>query len=155
MSAEVVTAVVSLGGVALGGLLSFVVQHSATRTAVRAEQQKQAIALAETRRAERLAHLERYVTCAAAAERVAFSRPAEWGPGDEAHDQAQLVMQQMWVVSSLLQVVFPDEVHAAAEAYGRRLNRAVWDGVPDLEAFYPQLDEVRHAFLVAARAALG
>jgi hypothetical protein len=154
MSAEVVTAVVSLGGVALGGLLSFLVQHSTTRTAARAEQRKQDAALAESRRAERLTQLERYVTCAAAVERAAFSRPAEWGPGDEDHDHALVVSQQMWVASSMLRVVFPGAVHAAAEVYGHRLNRALWDGVPDLAALYPELDVLRDTFLTTARGAL-
>ncbi|MBB2947102.1 hypothetical protein FB565_006870 [Actinoplanes lutulentus] len=34
------------------------------------------------------------------------------------------------------------------------MNRAVWDGVPDMEALYPELDTLRDAFLYSVRSAL-
>ncbi|QLQ35591.1 hypothetical protein [Micromonospora robiginosa] len=66
--------VTSLGGVAIGGGLCYPVQHSTQRQAARTEQRRQALALAESRRAERLALLERFVGVAADAERCAFTR---------------------------------------------------------------------------------
>ena len=50
MAAETWTALTSLGGVALGGGLSYLVQNSTQRTNVRNEQRKLETARAESRR---------------------------------------------------------------------------------------------------------
>lgn len=42
----------------------------------------------------------------------------------------------------------------APPAYFRRINRAVWDGVPALDDLYAELEDLRDAFLTATRAAL-
>lgn len=83
MSGQVWVSLISLGGVVLGGSLSYLVQHRTQLSAERAEQRRQRISLSEARRAERLALLERFVEVAAEAERSAFSRPSEW---DDTHD---------------------------------------------------------------------
>ncbi|MFG2888367.1 hypothetical protein [Streptomyces sp. NPDC048248] len=72
MSGQVWVALISLGGVVLGGLLSYLVQHRTQVSAERAEQQRQQIGVSEARRAERLALLERFVEVGAEAERSAF-----------------------------------------------------------------------------------
>ena len=54
----------------------------------------------------------------------------------------------------MLQVLYPADVHAAGRAYFRRINRAVWDGVPALDDLYAELEDLRDAFLTATRAAL-
>jgi hypothetical protein len=154
MAGESVTAITSLVGVVLGGGLSYLVQHSTQRISVRAEQTRQDTARAEGRRAERLTHLERFIAVAAEAERAAFERPADWVPGDPWATAAQEVMNRLWVAERLLQVLYPAAVHAAARAYFERINRAVWDGVPALDDLYAELDELRDAFLAAARSAL-
>jgi hypothetical protein len=63
-------------------------------------------------------------------------------------------MNRLWVAERMVQVLYPPEVHAAARAYFFRINRAVWDGVPSMEDFYPELDELRDAFLRTVREAL-
>lgn len=73
MAGELVTATTSLGGVAIGGGLSYLVQGNSQRIATRSEWRKHETTLAETRRAERLTHLERFITVAAEAERMAFA----------------------------------------------------------------------------------
>ncbi len=151
MDGQVVTAITSLGGVALGGGLSYLVQHSAQRLSAR----QQDAARAETRRAERLAHLERFMTMAAEAERIAFERPGDWTAGEPWPTAAQETMQRFWVAEYLLQVLYPADVHAAGRAYFRKINRAVWDGVPAMEDLYAELEDLRDTFLDAARSALG
>jgi len=46
MAGELVTAITPLGGVVLGGTLSYLVQHSTQRMSVRAEQRRQDLARA-------------------------------------------------------------------------------------------------------------
>lgn len=87
MAGEVWTSLTSLGGVALGGVLSFLVQHATQRSAECMGQQRQQTALSESRCADRLALLERFVEVAAEAERCAFSRPSHWQEGDVWHGQ--------------------------------------------------------------------
>jgi len=154
MAGDLLTAITSLGGVALGGGLSYLVQNNTQRLTARTEQRKQDVTRAENRRAERLTHLERFVVVAAEAERTAFERPADWSPGDAWSNSAQEVMNRLWVAERMLQVLYPDDVHTAARTYFERLNRAVWDGVSDLDHLYAELDELRGTFLAAARSAL-
>jgi len=155
MAGELVTAITSLGGVVLGGGLSYLVQNNTQRMAARTEQRKQEITRAEARRSERLTHLERFITVAAEAERTAFDRPANWATGEPWPTAAQQVMNRLWVAERMLQVLYPADVHTATRVYFERLNRAVWDGVPNLDDLYAELDELRGAFLTAARSALG
>jgi hypothetical protein len=61
MAAEALTAITSLGGVALGGSLSYAVQLATQRTAAQAERRKQELTLLESRRTERLALLEQFI----------------------------------------------------------------------------------------------
>lgn len=154
VAVEVWTALTSLGGVAIGGGLSYLVQHSTQRQAARAEQRRQAQALAESRRAERLALLERFVGVAADAERCAFTRPDRWEDGEEWPTQAQAVMNQLWVAERMIRLLFPIPVHDAARAYFLVLNGAVWEGVPDGLSARDLFEQPRLDFLDAARAAL-
>lgn len=148
------TAITSLGGVLLGGGLSYLVQHSTLRMSARTEQRRQDAERAESRRAERLVHLERFVAVAAEAERAAFERPGDWSAGDPWPTAAQDVMHRLWVAERMLQVLYPADVYAAARAYFERLNRAVWDGVPSLDDLYTELDDLRGTFLTTSRSAL-
>ncbi|WBC15692.1 hypothetical protein O7600_02320 [Micromonospora sp. WMMA1998] len=107
MSAEVWTAVTSLGGVAIGGGLSYLVQHSTQRTAARAEQRRQELARTESRRAERLALVERFVGVAAEAERWAFTRPDRWSDGEKWPTRTREVMNRFWVAERMVRLLFP------------------------------------------------
>jgi hypothetical protein len=151
MAVEVWAAVTSLGGVALGGGLSFLAQH----TTQRVEQRKLELARSESRRAERLTLLERFIGVAAEAERCAFTRPPQWQDGEDWPVQTQVVMDRFWVAERMIRLLFPIPVHDAARAYFLVLNGAVWQGVADGVSVRDLLEEPRLAFLDAARAALG
>jgi hypothetical protein len=155
MAVEVWTALTSLGGVAIGGGLSYLVQQATVRTAARTEQRKQDLALAESRRAERLALVERFVSVAAEAERCAFTRPpAGWQDGEDWPVRTQEVMDRLWVAERMIRLLFPIEVHDAARAYFLLLNVATWQGVSESQSVRDLLEEPRLAFLDAARVAL-
>ncbi|MEU9586874.1 hypothetical protein [Streptomyces werraensis] len=155
MSGQVWVSLISLGGVVLGGLLSYLVQHKTQLSAERAEQQRQQDALSEARRAERLALLERFIEVTAEAERSAFSRPSEWEDTDAWFLKTQDVMNRLWVAERLIRIQFPLPVHDAARAYFLDLNRTVWEGLPDGESVRNYLENNRLAFLDAARAVMG
>ncbi|MEV4713941.1 hypothetical protein [Micromonospora sp. NPDC049374] len=154
MAVEIWTAAISLGGVAIGGGLSYMVQRTTQRTAAQIEQYKQDLALAERRRAERLAMLERFVDVGAEAERCAFSRPMQWQDGDAWPTRTQDVMNRFWVAERMIRLLFPIPVHDAARVYFLLLNGAVWQGAPEGQSVRDLLEEPRLNFLDAARAAL-
>ncbi|MET9986374.1 hypothetical protein [Streptomyces rochei] len=155
MAGQVWVSLISLGGVVLGGVLSYLVQHRTQQSAERAEQQRQRIALSETRRAERLALLERFVEVSAEAERCAYTRPSEWEDTDDWYLTTRDVMYRLWVADRLLRIQFPLIVHDAAHAHFLDLNRAVWHGLPDGESVRDYLEGNRSAFLDAAREVMG
>ncbi|MFJ9152674.1 hypothetical protein ACIRP7_32505 [Streptomyces sp. NPDC102270] len=155
MSGQVWVSLISLGGVALGGVLSYLVQHRTQQSAERAEQRRQQIAVSEARRAERLALLERFIEVGAEAERAAFSRPADHDRTDPWFLTTSDAMNRLWVAERLIRVQFPLPVHEAARAYFLDLNRTVWEGLPEGESVRDHLEANRLAFLDAARAALG
>lgn len=155
MAGQIWVSLISLGGVVLGGLLSYLVQHRTQLSAERAEQQRQQIALSETRRGERLALLERFIDVAAEAERSAFSRPPEFNDTHAWYLKTQDIMNRLWVTERLIRIQFPLPVHDAARAYFLDLNRTVWEGLPDGESVRDYLEANRLMFLDAARAAMG
>jgi hypothetical protein len=155
MSGQVWVSLISLGGVALGGMLSYLVQHRTQLSAELAEQRRQQNTLSEARRAERLALLERFIEVAAEAERSAFSRPSDFDASHPWHIETQDAMNRLWVAERLIRIQFPLPVHDAARAYFLDLNRTVWEGLPDGESVRDYLEDNRLAFLDAARAVMG
>ncbi|MFD8219737.1 hypothetical protein ACFV2U_40150 [Streptomyces sp. NPDC059697] len=155
MSGQVGVSLISLGGVALGGVLSFLVQFATQRSAERTEQRRQKTELSEARRAERLALLERFVEVGAEAERAAISRPHEWDDTSAWFLTTQDAMNRLWVAERLNRIQFPLPVHDAARKYFLDLNRTVWEGLPDSESVRDYLEDNRLAFLDAARAVMG
>ncbi|MFJ6464081.1 hypothetical protein ACIQM0_24140 [Streptomyces sp. NPDC091387] len=155
MSGQVWVSLISLGGVALGGALSFLVQFATQRSAERTEQRRQQTALSEARRGERLTLLERFVEAGAEAERAAFSRPHEWDDTTPWFLETRDSMNRLWVVERLIRIQFPLPVHDAARKYFLDLNRTVWEGLPDGESVRDYLEDNRLAFLDAARAVMG
>lgn len=156
MSSDVWVSVTSLGGVVVGGLLSFLVQARTQRAAERADERRQRAALAEARRTERIARLERFVELTAQAERGAFDRPETDLRGPEAAEwraRTEPVMNQLWVAERMIRLQFSRPVHDAARVYFLDLNRAVWQGLAGGSA-RDFLDGTGHreAFLDAARA---
>ncbi|MEU7925762.1 hypothetical protein [Micromonospora sp. NPDC049801] len=154
MPSDVWVSLTSLGGVALGGGLSFWVQRMTQRSAERAEERRQAMALGESRRTERLAQLQSFIEVTAEAERCAFTRPFSWQDGDEWQVQTQAIMNRVWVAERMIRLTFPLPVHTAARAYFLDLNRAVWEVLPDGQSVRDYLEDHRLAFLDAARTAV-
>ncbi|MET7688408.1 hypothetical protein ABZT06_10575 [Streptomyces sp. NPDC005483] len=155
MSGQVWVSLISLGGVALGGVLSYLVQHRTQQSADRAERQRRQLAVSEARRAERLALLERFIEVGAEAERAAFSRPTDHDRTDPWYLTTSDAMNRLWVAERLIRVQFPLPVHEAARAYFLDLNRTVWEGLPEGESVRDYLEANRLAFLDAARGAMG
>lgn len=155
MSGQVWVSLISLGGVVLGGMLSYLVQHRTQLSAEHAEQQRQRTALSETRRAERLALLERFIEVSAEAERCAYTRPSEWEDTDAWYLTTRDIMARFWVADRLIRIQFPLPVHDAAHAHFLDLNRTVWEGSADGESVRDYLEDNRLAFLDAARAVMG
>ena len=155
MSGQIWVALISVCGVVAGGALSYLVQYRTQRSAEHTERQRQEITLAQARRAERLALLERFIEVAAEAERSAFTRPASgWKDTDPWYLRAQDIMNKLWVAERLIRVQFPLPVHDAARAYFLDLNRVVWEGLPEGESVRDYLEDNRLAFLDAARAVM-
>ncbi|HET8661717.1 MAG TPA: hypothetical protein VFM55_22320 [Micromonosporaceae bacterium] len=154
MAGELWVTVTSLGGVALGGGLSLLIQHLTQRSTERMEERRQAVSLSQGRRAERLALLERFVEVAAEAERSAFTRPPGWERDDPWNVRTQEVMNRLWVAERMIRLQLPLPVHDAARAYFLDLNRVVWEGLPDGGSVRDYLEDSRLAFLDAARAAV-
>ncbi|ANP56762.1 hypothetical protein J2Z21_008265 [Streptomyces griseochromogenes] len=155
MAGQIWVSLISLGGVVLGGMLSYLVQYRTQLSAERAEQQRQRIALSETRRAERLALLERFIEVSAEAERCAYTRPSEWEDTDDWYLTTREVMYRLWVADRLLRIQFPLPVHDAAHAHSLDLNRSVWRGLPAGESVRDYPEGNRSAFLDAAREVMG
>jgi hypothetical protein len=155
MVSDMWLSVTSLGGVLLGGGLSFLVQSTTQRSAERAAERRQLHELSETRRAERLGHLQRFVEVAAEAERCAFTRPDGWTDDEPWAVRAQDVMNRLWIAERMIRLIFPIAVHEAARSYFLDINRVVWEGLPAEESVRDHLEENRLAFLDAARAAVG
>lgn len=154
MSGQVWVSLISLGGVALGGALSFFVQFATQRSAERTEQRRQT-ELSEARRAERLALLERFVEVSAEAERAAYRRPPDWDDTSTWFLATQDAMNRLWVAERLIRIQFPLHAYDAARKHFLDLNRTVWEGLPDGESVRDYLEDNRLAFLDEARAVMG
>ncbi len=155
VSGQVWVSLISLGGVALGGVLSYLVQHRTQLSAERAEERRQRTAVSEARRAERLALLERFIEVSAEAERAAYARPADHEPTDPWFLTTSDTMNRLWVAERLIRVQFPLAVHEAARAHFLDLNRTVWEGLPEGESVRDHLEANRLAFLDVARESMG
>ncbi|MGX1479888.1 UNVERIFIED_CONTAM: hypothetical protein RKD50_008696 [Streptomyces canus] len=131
MAGQVWVSLISLGGVALGGVLSYLVQHRTQRSA------------------------ERFIEVSAEAERCAYTRPSEWEDTDDWYLTTRDVMYRLWVADRLLRIQFSRPVHDAAHAHLPRPNRTVWHGSPDGESVRDYLESNRSAFLDAAREVMG
>lgn len=155
MSGQVWVSLISVAGVVLGGVLSYLVQHRTQLSAERAEELRHRSALSETRRGERLTLLERFIEVSAEAERCAYTRPSTWEDTDDWYLTTRDVMYRFWVADRLVRVQFPPFVHEAAHAHFLDLNLTVWHGLPDGESVRDHLEERRSAFLDAAREVMG
>lgn len=120
----------SLAGVAVGGLLSFLTQLTTVRLTTRRDDRRQAVQLEEARRTERLELLREFITVSQQGIRVAEQRisapdreaaaTAEWQAADVA------VIDRLWVVERMIQVLFPAPFYLVARAYADAVSDVMW-----------------------------
>lgn len=151
MAAQVWAPVLSLVGVLLGSGLTALAQHSTQRSVERLEKRRQITATTEARRAEYLAVVKDFLTCAQEAERAAYRRPEPWGDDEEGWmTQAQATMTALWTAERMLMLLCDEALQEPVHAYGRALNQAVWRDIGDTEV-NEHLETHKAAFMTAAR----
>ncbi|MFG3141942.1 hypothetical protein ACGFZA_37700 [Streptomyces sp. NPDC048211] len=154
MTGEIWAPVLSLVGVLLGGGLTAFAQRATQRSAERTERHRQVLAVAESRRAERLAVLKEFVACAQQAEQVAYRRPDPWGDDEDGWmTGAGPVMRALWTASDHVMLMCDQRLHDPVRAYGHALNQAVWREIGDTEV-NDHLETYKAAFMVAAHSSL-
>nr|WP_202547397.1 hypothetical protein [Streptomyces sp. SID2119] len=154
VAADLWTSVVSLAGVALGGGLTALAQRATQRSAERVEERRQTIATTESRRAEQIAVLKEFVSCAQAAERAAYRRPDPWGDDEDGWmTQTGPVMTALWTASANVTLLCDEALRGPVTTYGHALNAAVWRDIGDVEV-NEHLEEAKTAFMNEARASL-
>jgi len=154
MAGELWASAISLAGVALGGGVASLTQRAAQRAAERTEERRQTSVTAEARRAEQLQALKEFIECAQHAESAAYSRPEQWGPGDDGwNDMAAGAMSRLWVASGNVRLICDPTIHDPVRDYGRALNQAVWRDIGDVEV-NEHLEDHKAGFFAAARQSL-
>lgn len=151
MHAQVWVSVVSVVGVLLGGVLSYLVQVTVQRRAERTEQRRQERERSEARRVERLELVREFIRVAQRAERAAEDRaldPPDW------RQSGLDVLDELWVCERMIHVLFASDLHALARDYVRALDHVMWRDLAD-ETLWDHLRGPKVAFLDAARDQLG
>ncbi len=143
-------AVTSLAGVVIGGMLSLFTQHVVSRSADR----RQAAAVMEGRRGERLAHLIAFIDTAQEAERLAVSRHRYRARGAVWNRRVDAALDQLWVRLRAVQLLCPGEVGEAAHALAWQVHTVLREGAggQPVAAF---LHSSRENLIDRARADLG
>jgi signal transduction protein with GAF and PtsI domain len=109
MSFDVVSAVVPLAGVVVGGALSFATQMLTQRSNERLEARRQEAARVEARRVERIRVFERFLTSAQAAERATIDLVHHHMHDDETRRKADIAIDDLWLSEKLVRVVCSNE----------------------------------------------
>jgi hypothetical protein len=117
VSGEFYLALTSLIGVLLGGGLSYAIQRATQRAAERVEAQRQRIAHAEARYAERVAIIDRFLFAVQDAERAAFDRHTAGATGPEWQRNADAAMDRLYVVEKMVRILGTDEFHEVAHVF--------------------------------------
>jgi hypothetical protein len=139
-------AIVSLIGVVLGGVLSYLVQASVQRRSDRSDQRRRAHEQAESRRAEQLELLREFIRVAQRAERAAEDRDGTPVWKTSALD----IVDELWVCERMIHILFASNLHDLARGYVRALDHVLWQQ-PDEVSLWDYLQGPKVAFLAAAR----
>jgi hypothetical protein len=143
---QVWVSILSLTGVVLGGVLSYLAQAGVQRRADRSDLRRRADERAEARRAERLELLREFIRVAQRAERAAEDRA-----GTPAWKASALdVVDELWVCERMIHVLFATALHDLARAYVRALDHVLWQE-PEGVSMWDHLQGPKVAFLAAAR----
>ncbi|MEU0794893.1 hypothetical protein ABZ342_32945 [Amycolatopsis sp. NPDC005961] len=154
MSIDLLTALSSLGGVTLGGGLSYAVQRATHHAAEKLEVSRQAILRSEARRAERMAALDRFLVQAQDVERAAINHYHRGMTNDEWQTQAEAAMDRMWVAEKVVRIVCSTAMHQATYHFAHILGESMADRTEGIEV-HEFMSAPREAFLDQARVELG
>ncbi|WP_329453300.1 hypothetical protein OG894_42755 (plasmid) [Streptomyces sp. NBC_01724] len=153
MAGELLTPVISMIGVAVGGALTFLTQRTTQRAADQGETRRRAAALVEERRAEQIRTVLEFIRFALEAEGVAHARPPQWEVGDEWYRTARPAIDSLRIAENGVQLLCAPGLHAPVTAYARALNEAVWQE-RDGGSLAERLEPFKSEFLAVARASL-
>ncbi|MFJ3672141.1 hypothetical protein ACIPSE_37365 [Streptomyces sp. NPDC090106] len=138
-------------GVVVGGGLSYVAQVTTGRLTARAEDRRQALQLAEARRAERLALLREFIALTQEGIRLAERRldhaPA---PDPDWRGAARDLIDRLWIAERMVQVLFPPGFYTCARAYATAVDEALWNHPGPPETLWDHLREPQRRFLAEA-----
>ncbi|MFH8800884.1 hypothetical protein ACH4F6_14980 [Streptomyces sp. NPDC017936] len=150
------TTLAPLVGVVLGGLMSWLAQHTSGRASARVEESRGTRECAEARRCERLTHLIAFLSAVQEAERVAVDRYQHRMADAQWEARARQTVDRMWVTQKTIHMLCAPEVNDAA----RRLAYAVQDvirkgpddpGEPQDEKVWEAIRPSRREFLDVVR----
>jgi len=111
---------------------------------------RQAIVQAEARRSERIGLLDRFLTAAQAAERVAIDHHHGNVDGTEWEVRASAAMDRVWIEQKMLDLVSARAVRDAVFQFALALDHVVWEG-PGEQKVWQYLNGTRGAVLDAAK----
>ncbi|MEU0675345.1 hypothetical protein ABZ330_21110 [Streptomyces sp. NPDC006172] len=146
-------------GVVLGGLVSWLAQHSSGRAAERAEQWRSARDCAEARRGERLAHLVDFLSAVQEAERVAVDHYQHHVSDERWQERARQTADRMWVAQKTIHMLCTPEVNEAARRLAFAVQNVLREGPDDLgepqdEKVWAAIRPSRREFLDVVRTRL-
>ncbi|MFJ8932796.1 hypothetical protein ACIRLA_40105 [Streptomyces sp. NPDC102364] len=153
MAGDLWTPLTSMAGVAVGGALTYLTQRTTQRTAQRAEEQRQAAARTEERRAEQIRTVLEFIRCALEAEGVAHARPPQWAVGDDWYVTARPAMDGLRIAEKSIELLCAPGLHSPTASYALALNQAVWQE-RDEGILAERLEPFKAEFLAAARHSL-
>lgn len=149
----------SLIGVMLGGGMSYLAQLTTGRQAARSEDRRQALQLAEARRAERLAALREFIQLTEQGIRLAEARydapgrlsgrTPEWLAG------ARALVDRLWICERMILVLFGPGLHRLAWDYATAVDHVLWENLGEHDRVGDHVRGPQVAFLSAAHEQLG
>ncbi|MGW1890287.1 hypothetical protein ACWCP6_08445 [Streptomyces sp. NPDC002004] len=125
------TTLAPLIGVVLGGLVSWLAQHSLGRASERAEVRRSVREYAEARRNERLAHLIDFLSAVQEAERVAVDHYQHHLADEQWQARARQTLDRMWVAQKTIHMLCAPQVNEAARRVAFAVQHVVREGPDD------------------------
>jgi hypothetical protein len=127
------------------------VQSATWRSTERAEAGRREAARAETRRTERMAAVDRFLTSAEAAERLANDHHLYGVQGAEWQSSVNAAMGRVWVAEKMIRILCTPALDEAAGAFTTALEGAIYRCPPGEIDIFDYLRPGRAGFLNAAR----
>ncbi|MGV9565208.1 hypothetical protein [Streptomyces sp. NPDC003480] len=125
------TTLASLFGVLLGGLVSWLAQHSLGRASEHAEVRRSVRECAEARRSERLTRFIDFLSAVQEAERVAVDHYQHHLADEQWQARARHAVDRMWVAQKTIHMLCTPEVNEAARRLAFAVQNVIRDGPGD------------------------